>query len=496
MIEGRVDWAKILTRQITPQIIPIVSSPKYYFFDNFGAGFKNQLYIPKGRKHEFYFSGAEWGAFASTVVGKIKASKQFIAEHTETCVAACDEIKALTREIRQSDLAQLDVDALKEYYSRYLSKFDEYYLFMWTPHIIEEYLEEGLRKELNEELDRQGRADLFDEYFNTISTKTKLNLAEQEEIELLEIAARLQEKGGEVDDEVEGLIEAHTWKWMWLPFYSLEMSLWKKSYFADRVTKFEDPASELENRRNDLAAKTEALFRVQETLRKNQTLQELIDITQDYLFLRTDRTDTLRIILYDMRGFLEEIGRRANWKYEEVIYLTPDELLMFLNGDRLPPRSTIQERQKHFLILTKGEGPIDLVSEADEIRRIIDEELGPERERVEEGELVVRGTGVYPGVVTGPVKLIESVAEGRKMEEGDILVTTMTTPEMVEIYHKAKGIVTDEGGITCHAAIISRELKIPCVIGTGEATSVFSDGMLVEVNSKEGVVKSVVDHGE
>lgn len=490
-ISNNVDWAKILTRQITPQILPIVTSPKYYFFKTLGAGFKNQLYVPRGRKHEFYFSGKEWSNFGEAVIKKIEGDKNFIWEHTKSCVASCDVIKSLTMKIREADLTEKKREEFKEFYSEYIRKFDEYIIFMWTPHIIEDYLEKTIREELKKELITIGKIDSFDNFMSIISTKIKLNLAELEEVKLLEIAKKSKERGGQIDDEIDGLIKDHTDKWAWLPFYSLDMSIWKNNYFTERVRKFEDPIGELLKRKENTSKKTENLKRIKGTLKKNQKLLDLIEILQDYLFLRTDRTDTLRIILYNTRPFLEEIARRIRWEYDEVIYLTPDEVLNFLNKGILADRNEIKNRQKHFLILTKGKEEIHIISKEDEIRKIIERELGKERGLGIKEKAVVKGVGVFPGIVRGRVKIIENVTERDKMKEGDVLVTTMTTPEMVEIYSKAKAIVTDEGGITCHAAIVSRELKKPCVIGTGEATSVFMDDMLVEVNSREGIVSTV-----
>jgi len=88
----------------------------------------------------------------------------------------------------------------------------------------------------------------------------------------------------------------------------------------------------------------------------------------------------------------------------------------------------------------------------------------------------------------GKVKIILSEKEIGRVEEGDILVTTMTTPDMVPAMRRASAIVTDEGGMTCHAAIVSRELGVPAVVGTGNATKVLKDGMVVTVDGDKGVV--------
>ncbi|WP_456483409.1 phosphoenolpyruvate synthase [Methanopyrus kandleri] len=115
------------------------------------------------------------------------------------------------------------------------------------------------------------------------------------------------------------------------------------------------------------------------------------------------------------------------------------------------------------------------------------EEEGVEAEELE-GKILVRGLGASPGIGTGEVKIVMDVDEIDKVEEGDVLVTKMTTPDMVPAMRKASAIVTDEGGITCHAAIVSRELGIPCVVGTGNATEVLEEGQVVTVDGERGVV--------
>lgn len=106
----------------------------------------------------------------------------------------------------------------------------------------------------------------------------------------------------------------------------------------------------------------------------------------------------------------------------------------------------------------------------------------------EERVIICRGLGASPGIISGTVKIIKNLDELDKIVDGDILVTTMTTPDMVPAMKRANGIVTDEGGVTCHAAIISRELGIPCVAGTGEATTVLKENTKVTIDGKKGLV--------
>ena len=104
------------------------------------------------------------------------------------------------------------------------------------------------------------------------------------------------------------------------------------------------------------------------------------------------------------------------------------------------------------------------------------------------GDILVKGLGASPGIATGKVKIVLDIDELDKIKDGDIMVTTMTTPDMVPAMRRASGIVTDEGGVTCHASIISRELGIPCVVGTGDATSALDENMGVTLDGKKGLV--------
>ncbi len=115
----------------------------------------------------------------------------------------------------------------------------------------------------------------------------------------------------------------------------------------------------------------------------------------------------------------------------------------------------------------------------------------------ERGMIILRGETAASGVYTGPVRVIRDPAELNKMVKGDILVAKMTTPDWVPAMQKAGAIITDEGGMTCHAAIVSREMGTPCVVGTEYATSILHDGQIVTIDAAQGVIyegKVVIDN--
>jgi len=105
-----------------------------------------------------------------------------------------------------------------------------------------------------------------------------------------------------------------------------------------------------------------------------------------------------------------------------------------------------------------------------------------------EGAVLLRGLGAAPGLASGPVRILRSLADAGQLSDRDVLVTHMTAPDWVPLMRRAAAIVTDSGGMTCHAAIVSRELGIPCVVGTAEATRKLRDGELVTVDATRGLV--------
>jgi len=125
------------------------------------------------------------------------------------------------------------------------------------------------------------------------------------------------------------------------------------------------------------------------------------------------------------------------------------------------------------------------------ITTLTKEEKGGEKmeaKSVSEAKVLVQGLGASPGIGVGPVKIIKSAKEIKRMEGGEVLVTEMTTPDFVPAMKKASAIVTDTGGMTSHAAIVSRELGVPCIVGTQEATKLLKEGDTVSVDGTHGMV--------
>jgi len=164
-----------------------------------------------------------------------------------------------------------------------------------------------------------------------------------------------------------------------------------------------------------------------------------------------------------------------------VDYITIEEAI----SGNIPSNKEIRRREKSWIYFNGN-----FYSDIRDVKKfLLNFEVVIKEEIINRKTLIVKGVMVYEGCVTGKVKIVFTLSDVAKVENKDILVSPMTTPDLMSAMKKASAFVTDEGGLLCHAAIIARELKKPCVIGTKIATEVLKDGDLVEVDANKGVVK-------
>ncbi|OHW63197.1 phosphoenolpyruvate synthase [Andreesenia angusta] len=162
-----------------------------------------------------------------------------------------------------------------------------------------------------------------------------------------------------------------------------------------------------------------------------------------------------------------EISKLANYGMKiEELYKSPQDIEWALDSDT----------EELYILQSR---PITTLTE--EIKM----EIG---QGSQELKMIAKGLGASPGIGSGKVKNIKDITEMDQVKEGDILVTVMTNPDMVPAMKKAAAVVTDEGGRTCHAAIVSRELGIPCIVGAKDASKVLTEGREVTVDATRGVV--------
>ncbi|MFA6601760.1 MAG: PEP-utilizing enzyme [Candidatus Paceibacterota bacterium] len=189
------------------------------------------------------------------------------------------------------------------------------------------------------------------------------------------------------------------------------------------------------------------------------------------IYVRDERKRVNLIAIGLMDRYLKSECEHLNLNYNDAVLCTVEEFEMLKN-------QAIPKRNERYLKFTFN-GPREISkTEWDDLLNSGIESLGN-----------IKGSIACKGIAKGKVKIIMSTSDFSKVEQGDVIVASMTRPDFAPILGKCSAIVTNEGGITCHAAIVSRELKIPCIIGTMDATKRLKDGDMVEVDADNGIVK-------
>lgn len=185
------------------------------------------------------------------------------------------------------------------------------------------------------------------------------------------------------------------------------------------------------------------------------------------------------------RKFAKRIARKEGYRVDYVTCLTKLEFEAYVKNRKLPPEKELAERFKaSVLYFENGE---EIITTGEKVRQI--EKLLKNQSMRKDKKIT--GTPVYPGRVRGTARIVLNPHKVKVFNKGDILFTGMTRPEFIPVVRSAAAIVTDVGGVLCHAAITAREMKKPCIIGTQVATKIFKDGDLVEVDANKGIVRKI-----
>lgn len=303
----------------------------------------------------------------------------------------------------------------------------------------------------------------------------------RESQELIEIAKKPKK-------EQEDLLKKHSCKYRWLQSAHMGRKDIPLSYFKEKLEELKEKGldAELERLKN---FKKDAEKRKKEILKKKPVDKETMELLKvaDLIAPPHDRRKELFMrTIYTLDTAREEIARRYGYTKDELSVFDVNDILKLKEGKKLD-KGYARKLCKEGLLYIDTKKNIWKYYYGKEAREIAKKELTLDLSGITE----IKGMPASLGRAEGTVKIVHGVKDMIKMEKGDILVASMTRPEFVPAMKKAAAIITDEGGVTCHAAIVSRELNIPCIIGTKIASEALKDGDLVEVDADNGIVRKM-----
>jgi phosphoenolpyruvate synthase/pyruvate phosphate dikinase len=205
------------------------------------------------------------------------------------------------------------------------------------------------------------------------------------------------------------------------------------------------------------------------------------------LHSREQSEGLLKIVGLHLRAWLGPMLEKHNYPPEYVRLLTGLEIKTFIENKKLPSKNSLEKRARGYVYIN---GKIIISDNFNKF--LVKNKLAiANLEPVGNGKIISGVIACCGNIIRGKVKKIYNSYGVSAFKSGEILVTPMTSPEYLSAMKKAVAIITDEGGLTCHAAIVARELKKPCIIGTKSATKLFQDGDLIEVDANKGIIRKL-----
>ncbi len=360
---------------------------------------------------------------------------------------------------KNSDLSTFSNKQLKEQ----LTEFYELYETFWVYGFIPEISNWGGEKILMDHINEHYSND-FNEMFEVLTAPEQLSFYQVEEKELL------------TED-----LQKHAQKYFWINNSYGGVNFVTPKMFKKRKAELsQDKLDEINNFLGKIKKRKEE---VQNKFNISEEIVVLASKLSYSIWWQDLRKKYIFMALHIIHHFATEIANRNKISLQDIELYEPKELLKLAEtGNKI----NLTERKEGYMSYYHQDKNFISYKFGEEANKIMGQYTNVE---VDKNIKEIKGLSTSKGKITGKVRILSGSRHFDSMRDGEILVTSMTSPEFIVAMRKAAAIITDEGGITCHAAIVSRELGLPCVVATKIATRVLKTGDLVEVDAYEGTVK-------
>ena len=384
---------------------------------------------------------------------------------------------AWLNQLRKKEITDMNLGTLMRIYRSYEKKMQYIWRWGYLPFLIDDAFERVLFQRLSH---IQFKNKSSHTLINFISVSRKYTLLRMQEFELLRLALLAKKIG---IDNCRKQIQRHYKKWMWKDSWVYAWNDYAKEELLNNIKRLmrTNPRKIIQQMEIDKRRKLEKRRQILRDL-GDKKLNVIADLIRDYNYWHTLKLEQITHAIYLIKPFFTALSSLLGVTLKQFLELTPDEVI---RGKINIP--TLNRRIKaNDMLMLDGKRTILNNKELMAVRRVFEKRI--------KHVASLKGSVAYPGNAFGQVFLVHSGnidITKTHMQEGSILVTSMTTTNMASLAKKASAIITDEGGLLCHAAIIARELNIPCVIGTKIATKILKNGDTVEVDADKGIVNII-----
>lgn len=475
-----------------------------YMPERHGVGFHSFLFVAKNDYIDLHYSLADLQRLARYVIPKyLRNSKYF---DKLLAMAAQDAAPMASYFKKHINLTPKKLDALSDHelVREYVRFIDIFYGSFSTSHFIEPIalttdsdLKRRILADAGDLLDSRAFASVFSELTQPV-VASYLHIYHQELESLLSAVLKKPVlkgvfKRNSLHDFKRALarysafsrrFERHLSEYYWIDTNWRSGVPYTLAHVLERMREVADVRKSPSNRTrpfSQIRARKQALIK---KLGLSADTQKMITLIERTTAWQDDRKRIMLMGIWGADRLLGALAKRFGIRQADVRYLLPEETSVARLKSASLPKLLARRRSLSVYLFYKKERCVLDGRDAEQFCKKLDRADEHESSEIE-------GTAASLGTAVGRARVCIKLEDIRRVQPGDILVTTMTRPEFVPAMKKAAAVVTDEGGLTSHAAIVSRELGIPCVIGTKRATKVLKTGMLVEVRANHGMVRII-----
>ncbi len=421
----------------------------------------------------FYFDSESTLKVGRFLFNKIKKDKKFYQRCLRNIYKYSQQLIDFSNSVKRVD--KLSDKELLKLYQDYRKILRKTRAWGWIPVFVD-----GLEKNfLSDEINKQLKKNIpknTSKYYSILSSSEKQSEVQKAQIARLNLLIN------------KGSLDNYLKKYSWLTYaYSgpiMDKKLLKKLLAEDK--KSGDPKKQ---KQKILRHYKDITKQKQEIIKKfnlPRNLVYLLEVSSEFMHIKDYRKGAYQKSYVAMDKVFAEFSHRLDIPVKNLKYLIFPELKdALLNSNAELYRNVTKTRlKKCCFYITRGQVKIYQGSECE---KQIKKRTKKTKKKVSK-QKILKGMTAYAGKVRGQAKIVLVENDVKKVKKGDILVSSATNPDLIVAMKKAGAFVTDTGGIISHAAIISRELKKPCVVGTTTGTQIIKDNDLVEVDANKGIV--------
>jgi phosphoenolpyruvate synthase/pyruvate phosphate dikinase len=458
---------------------------KEFTLKYFGIPISDCVYWLKDRRICWKSNLKELDDLSSDILEKMRDTS-YRKAHIKLFTDGLKKVNSFIDKIRKKDFSNLLDKELLLLYRELVKTLKVYGGFTFYPIDgmdikLEQSIMAKLRGLMKIKLNDKFNEVIFSKEYGILTTPDELTFVNREELAINSLASK--KLSGKILEKEAEKIENNFW---WVPLSWDRINARTKEDILKKLKEIKNPGRNIAAIKKRVADSKAAKKELEKKYDFDSEMKHLMSVFEDYAFLHDIRKEGQMKCVYYIYRMDDEIGKRKNINPLLLDYAYPEEIEALLENKSINLRE-LKDRRNSIYFRSYSKDKEEFYSGEDALLQI-KKDTEESKEDLEE----LSGFIASAGFAEGKVKLCLGVKDAKaKMQKGDILVTGMTTPDFVPYMKIAAAILTEEGGATSHAAVISREFKVPCIVGIKKLTKILKDGDFVEVDANNGIARKV-----